>query len=91
MMYLCGKYKYGEKKLELNGREEEIEGGKGVMIYEARGMWGTKERKKKKKKKKKSPEEVKKIANVRDLGAERRTKKKQSNRPDKDVMYQCTM
>jgi hypothetical protein len=35
------------------------------MIYEARGMWGTKERKKKeekKKKKKKSPEEVKKIA-----------------------------
>jgi hypothetical protein len=29
MMYLCGKYKYGEKKLELNDREEEIEGGKG--------------------------------------------------------------
>jgi hypothetical protein len=77
MMYMCGKYKYGEKKLELKGREEEIEGAK-VMIYEARGMWGTKERKKRERKKKKKKEESrrgKKDSNVRDVGAERRTKK----------------
>jgi hypothetical protein len=32
MMYLCGKYKYGEKKLELNGREERSRGAKGDDI-----------------------------------------------------------